>query len=63
MLHEQMRERSFITAALRWRDRDEDAAEAWLAQSPLSEEAREQARTFPPGWKRGPRQGDTLGNY
>jgi hypothetical protein len=38
------REIAFIGLARRWRERDEAAAEAWLRQSPLSEEAREKAR-------------------
>jgi hypothetical protein len=37
---ESQRELAWITIARRWRRRDEAAAEAWLANSPLSEEAR-----------------------
>jgi hypothetical protein len=38
------RELTLIQIAREWRTDDRDAAEAWLAQSPLSEEARERAR-------------------
>jgi hypothetical protein len=38
------REFALIDLARRWREQDEDEAEAWLRQSPLSEEAREKAR-------------------
>jgi len=38
------RELALISIVRRWRDRDEAAAEAWLADSPLSEEARVKAR-------------------
>ena len=41
---EAARERALISTVRRWRERDEAAAEAWLADSPLSEEAREKAR-------------------
>jgi hypothetical protein len=41
---EEEREIAFIGLARRWREQDEAAAEAWLRQSPLSEEAREKAR-------------------
>jgi hypothetical protein len=44
------RERTLIAIARGWRKRDPSAAEAWLEQSPLSEEARAQARApTPPG--------------
>jgi hypothetical protein len=45
------RERALISIGRRWRDIDEDAAEAWLAQSPLSDEARAKARTYPKGYQ------------
>jgi hypothetical protein len=38
------RERTLIRIARFWRTQDEEAAEAWLSQSSLSEQAREQAR-------------------
>jgi hypothetical protein len=38
------REAALVTIARRWRDRDPARAEAWLAASPLSEEARARAR-------------------
>lgn len=41
---ETARERVLTNVARRWRSRDVAAAEAWLERSPLSEEAREQAR-------------------
>ena len=37
-------EQMIIASARIWRQQDEAAAEAWLLQSPLSEEAREKAR-------------------
>ena len=42
--NEAERELALISIARRWRYRDEEAAEAWLADSPLSEEARVKAR-------------------
>jgi hypothetical protein len=45
---EAIRERMLIRVARAWRFQDEAAAEAWLAESPLSEEARERARLLPP---------------
>jgi len=39
------REIVLVDIARTWRERDEAAAEAWLLRSPLSEEAREKART------------------
>lgn len=39
-----VRERTFVNVARNWRQRDESAAEAWLEQSPLSEEARQRVR-------------------
>jgi hypothetical protein len=45
------RELAYITIARRWRDIDEEAAEAWLATSPLSEEARAQSRIYPAGYR------------
>jgi hypothetical protein len=45
------RELAFISISRRFREADEAAAEAWLEQSDLSEEARAKARTFPPRWK------------
>ena len=42
--NEAERELALISIVRRWRDRDEAAAEAWLADSPLSEEARLRAR-------------------
>ncbi|MBW2232877.1 MAG: hypothetical protein JRG92_13245 [Deltaproteobacteria bacterium] len=41
----QRRENAIIAIAGAWRHRDEEAAEAWLEQSNLSEEARERARS------------------
>jgi hypothetical protein len=41
------REQMLVSVARRWRDQDPDAAEAWLARSPLSEAARQRARTRP----------------
>jgi len=38
------RERTFVSVARNWRKRDASAADAWIEQSPLSEEARERAR-------------------
>jgi hypothetical protein len=49
---EEAREIALIDIARRWRSDDEAAAEAWLAQSDLSEEAREQARGPRPGLPR-----------
>jgi len=43
-----VRERSYVKIAHRWYALDESAADAWLEQSPLSEEARERVRTAPP---------------
>ncbi len=45
------RELALISITHRYREVDPAGAEAWLAQSPLSEEAREKARTFPEGWR------------
>jgi hypothetical protein len=42
--NEENRERALISVFKHWRYRDEAAAEEWLARSPLSEQAREQAR-------------------
>jgi len=42
------RDFALITIARKWRERDEAAADAWLEQSPLSEEAREKVRD--PSW-------------
>jgi len=42
--NEAERELALISIVRRWRDRDEEAAEAWLADSPLPEEARQRAR-------------------
>lgn len=42
--NEAERELALISIARRWRDRNEEAAEAWLAKSPLSDEARVKAR-------------------
>jgi hypothetical protein len=44
---EAIRERMLIRIARSWRWQDEAAAEAWLAESPLSEKARENARLTP----------------
>lgn len=58
------RVRTMIRIVRAWRLQDEEAAEAWLSQSPLSEEAREQARNtraplYLPGLNREQReQGD-----
>jgi hypothetical protein len=50
---EGMRERLLIRIARAWRFRDEAAAEAWLRESPLSEESRERAREgLPPRFDR-----------
>jgi hypothetical protein len=46
------REMSLIQVARLWRMQDPAAAEAWLQQSPLSEEARAKAREEPRGAKR-----------
>jgi len=46
---EEDREFVRIACVRLWREEDEAAAEAWLLQSPLSEEAREKARV-PPNW-------------
>jgi hypothetical protein len=48
---EARRELTFISILRRWREADEDAAEAWIEKSPLSEEARAKAREFPPKWQ------------
>lgn len=45
---EEKRELALISIFRHWRYRDEAAAEEWLAQSPLSEEARERARQRAP---------------
>jgi hypothetical protein len=53
------REPTLVAIVRRWREKDPAAAEAWLASSPLSEEAREQARAEPPKPPaRGPRAQD-----
>lgn len=44
---EERRELEYITIARRWRENDESAAEAWVAESPLSDEARDKARQPP----------------
>jgi hypothetical protein len=44
------REITLVKIARKWRARDEAAAEAWLAASPLSEEARAEVRD--PNWRR-----------
>ena len=41
-----------VTISWRHRQIDETAAEAWLVQSPLSEEARDKARNPPDDFKR-----------
>lgn len=48
---EDRKELALITITRRFREVDEAGAEAWLAQSSLSEEAKEKARTLPEGWK------------
>jgi hypothetical protein len=45
---DEKRELAQITIVRRWRKMDEAEAESWLRQSPLSEEAREKARSDPP---------------
>jgi hypothetical protein len=45
---ESAREALLIEIARRWRSQDAAAADAWLASSPLSAEARESARSAPP---------------
>lgn len=45
---DQERELVLLTVARRWLRNDERAAEAWLEQSPLSEEARARARNLEP---------------
>jgi hypothetical protein len=45
------RERALISIAHRHREVDPAGADAWLATSPLSEEAREKARVLPEGFK------------
>lgn len=52
---EQRRERAMITISWRYREVDEAGADAWIAQSPLSDEAREKARNPPPGFKGRPK--------
>ena len=42
--YEAARELLLVRIARRWLSQDEEAAEAWLSQSPLSERAREEAR-------------------
>jgi hypothetical protein len=49
---EDKRRSTLVTIARRWLREDEATANAWLEQSELTEEQREQARTFPPGWRR-----------
>jgi hypothetical protein len=44
---EERREQAYITIARRWREKDEKASDAWVDQSPLSEEARIEARKLP----------------
>ena len=46
------RELALITISRRWRDIDADAAERWLEDSPLSDEARERARQYPVNYRR-----------
>jgi hypothetical protein len=47
--HDKTRERSLTNVARFWRRNDPAAADAWLEQSPLSEEARERVRNPKPG--------------
>ena len=47
IVDEDRRELSYITIARRWREKDESAADAWIAGSPLSQEARERAHMPP----------------
>lgn len=54
---EEKRQLAFVTIARRWRGRDETAAEAWLEQSPLSEEDREKVRTPLPPVRQRPKTG------
>lgn len=54
--NEEERERLLIRVARAWRWQDEAAAEAWLRESPLSEEARGNARLLPPLSDRLPRE-------
>jgi hypothetical protein len=49
---ESRRERALVTISWRHRMADEEAAEAWLVQSPLSDEARDKARNPPEEFKR-----------
>jgi hypothetical protein len=53
---EKIRERLLVRVARAWRWQDEAAAEAWLRESPLSEEARERARKLPPVHDRLPKE-------
>jgi hypothetical protein len=46
LLDDSERENALVTIAKRWLKNDESAAEAWLTQSPLSEESRERARSL-----------------
>jgi hypothetical protein len=49
--NDEERELAYVTIVRRWRDLDEDAAEAWLEKSPLSEEARAESRVYPAGYR------------
>ena len=45
------RDLAMLTIARRWREVDPEGAEAWLAQSPLSEDQRAKARVFPDAYR------------
>jgi hypothetical protein len=45
---DELREMVLMSVAFKWRRHDQAAADAWIAQSPLSEEARAEARTAKP---------------
>ena len=49
--NEKRRHSAYITILRRWLDADEDAAEAWMANSSLPEKILEKARQRPKGWK------------
>ena len=49
--HDKDREKLMITITRWYLEADQPAAEAWLEQSSLSEEARAKARVFPDKWR------------
>ena len=48
---EENRDLAMLTIARRWRELDPEGAEAWLRESPLSEEQRAKARIFPDAYR------------